>query len=290
VGGIALNYVSLVCDYRDGTGTPVSKGSVTFAPNVVVLDASDHVIISQFPVTVSLFRSPSPTVSLIACDNAGLNPSGWAWSIQPVFPGAPPGQLYLIDFANGATQYLSDLTPAASAPSVLVPLALTLPVPVADGGTGEASLTPYAPLAGGINPAAQVQQCTTGMGTAGTVLTSNGTSSLPSFQPPPGITGTVTVAQGGTGDSSLTPWAPLAGGTTGTGAVQQATTHFAAAWGSLLSQGASALPIWEPPVVLDSSGGAWELTVTTGGALGALPVMQDGGGLGVLDGSGALIT
>jgi hypothetical protein len=56
--------------------------------------------------------------------------------------------------------------------------------PVANGGTGLNTLTTYAPLCGGTSPGGAVQQAA--LGASGTVLTSNGTSALPSFQAPIG--------------------------------------------------------------------------------------------------------
>lgn len=62
-----------------------------------------------------------------------------------------------------------------------------------------------------------------------------------------GISGTVTVSQGGTGVTSLTPYGIMIGGTTTTGTVQSVGT------GSdgqhLRSNGSSAAPSWEYPVV-----------------------------------------
>jgi len=52
-------------------------------------------------------------------------------------------------------------------------------IPVANGGTGNTSLTAYAPLFGGTTSTAPVQSGTTG--TAGQVLTSNGAGSLPTW-------------------------------------------------------------------------------------------------------------
>lgn len=54
----------------------------------------------------------------------------------------------------------------------------------------------------------------------------------------------IAVANGGTGDSTLTTYAPLCGGTSSTGALQQATTGMGSSGNVLTSQGASALPQW----------------------------------------------
>lgn len=54
----------------------------------------------------------------------------------------------------------------------------------------------------------------------------------------------MTVAQGGTGLTSLTPYAVLTGGTTATGAMQQVSGLGTAGW-VLTSNGAGALPTWQ---------------------------------------------
>lgn len=66
-------------------------------------------------------------------------------------------------------------------------LNVTGTVVVANGGTGDTSLTAYAPLFGGTTSTGAVQSGT--VGTSGQVLTSNGAGALPTFQ---------TVAAGGT--------------------------------------------------------------------------------------------
>ena len=53
-------------------------------------------------------------------------------------------------------------------------------LPVANGGTGDSSLTVYAPLFGGTTTTGAIQSGT--VGTAGQVLTSNGAGALPTFQ------------------------------------------------------------------------------------------------------------
>lgn len=61
----------------------------------------------------------------------------------------------------------------------------TLPftVPVTTGGTGVATMTtPYAPVCAGTTATGNLQVASTGLGLNGAVLTSNGSSALPSFQ------------------------------------------------------------------------------------------------------------
>jgi hypothetical protein len=53
---------------------------------------------------------------------------------------------------------------------------------VAGGGTGDTSFTAYAPVCGGTTTTGALQSATTGIGTSGFVLTSTGSSSLPTWQ------------------------------------------------------------------------------------------------------------
>jgi len=69
-----------------------------------------------------------------------------------------------------------------------------------------------------------------------------------------GVTGTLPVANGGTGVASATAYALLAGGTTSTGAFQSLGTGTSGQ--SLLSGGASALPTWGSPAALSTASGS----------------------------------
>lgn len=57
---------------------------------------------------------------------------------------------------------------------------ISVPVTVANGGTGDTSLTEYAPLFGGTTSTGNVQSGS--VGTSGQILTSNGAGALPTFQ------------------------------------------------------------------------------------------------------------
>lgn len=61
------------------------------------------------------------------------------------------------------------------------PQTITLPVPVADGGTGRTSATAYGVLCGGTTSTG-AHQSIASVGTSGQLLTSNGASALPTFQ------------------------------------------------------------------------------------------------------------
>lgn len=138
-------------------------------------------------------------------------------------------------------------------------LGASAPLAVSSGGTGLATLTANNLLLG--NGTGNVQFVAPG--TAGNVLTSNGTtwassagstfvSSVTATSPlsssggnTPDISlGTVPVTKGGTGVTSATAYALLAGGTTSTGSVQSLASVGTA--GQLLtSNGAGALPTFQ---------------------------------------------
>lgn len=63
-----------------------------------------------------------------------------------------------------------------------------IPISVVEGGSGDSSLTAYAPLVGGTSTTSSIQSAATGMSTAGFVFTSNGSSAVPSFKANPGQT------------------------------------------------------------------------------------------------------
>lgn len=154
---------------------------------------------------------------------------------------------------------------------------------VANGGTGATTLTGVlignatSPVTG--NPVTQHDVLVGGASnaitsvapsaTSGVPLISNGSAADPSF-------GTAVVAGGGTGVTTLTAYAPIVGGTTSTGAVQQATTGFSNSGWVLTSTGASSLPTFQALT-------AAVITVTgdTGGALSGSAFTFTGGTTGL---------
>ena len=103
------------------------------------------------------------------------------------------------------------------------------------GATGDVYLT----LAGTSN-----EIIVTPSGTTITLSTPQaiGTGSSPTFAAL-SLTAPLTVSNGGTGDSTLTAYALLTGGTTSTGALQQ-VSGVGTSGQVLVSAGASALPVW----------------------------------------------
>jgi hypothetical protein len=107
---VTLNYVTLILDLYDGSGQPLTQGTVTFTPSAVLTDPAAGLMFTQSPVQAQFTSAgrAAPQVSLLATDNAGLSPSGWTW--QAMFQGIPGGRAsfrFLLPYASGATQYLS---------------------------------------------------------------------------------------------------------------------------------------------------------------------------------------
>ena len=157
-------------------------------------------------------------------------------------------------------------------------------IPVTSGGTGVSTMTTaYAPVCAGTSATGALQVASTGLSTAGFVLTSNGAAALPSFQDVSAsgaiktitgdsggalsgsnitftggttgltfagagttetLTGTLVVSNGGTGRASLTAYAVLCGGTTTTSAVQSIAS-VGTSGQILTSNGAGALPTFQ---------------------------------------------
>jgi hypothetical protein len=95
----------------------------------------------------------------------------------PVLSSTPAFHDFIVFRYDSGTAawYCVGFTPQQSAATAL---------PVSQGGTGKASLTAYELVAAGTTATGALQQV--GSGTAGQVLTSAGSSSLPSFQAVPG--------------------------------------------------------------------------------------------------------
>ncbi len=86
---------------------------------------------------------------------------------------------------TGTGKFVGDTSPVLVTPNIGTPSAGVLTnctgLPVAGGGTGDASFTAYAVICGGTTTTNPLQSIA-GLGTSGYVLTSNGAGALPTFQ------------------------------------------------------------------------------------------------------------
>lgn len=129
---MTLNYVTLTFQVADA-GQDAEAGQVTIMPTSVVT-AAGQTVVSQDPVTRQL-SGGSASVQLLASDNAGTSPAAGFWAYSIRLPGAPAPGLYLVNFANGASQRFDSLTPAV-AQTTYGPAAATGAVSSVFGRTG----------------------------------------------------------------------------------------------------------------------------------------------------------
>jgi hypothetical protein len=198
---VTLNYVILTLDRYDGLGNFISQGQASFAPSAQLTDAADQQIVDQVPLPVNFTPGASPTVRLLATDNAGPQPAGWVWIITfSGFPNGanPPQTMIPLLFSNGGSQHLSAINPVSS------------------GTTFQA----YMPLPTGTSSAGEIIVATgSGSASAWETPASAGLAPLAS----PAFTGTPTAPTPSPGDNSteiattafmvaaLAAYAPLAG-------------------------------------------------------------------------------
>jgi hypothetical protein len=152
-----------------------------------------------------------------------------------------------IDVATGTTTPVLSLSSTIVLPGTLstansVTLSALTGLVTANGASAISAtpITQYNILTGG---ASNVPNSVAPSATSGVPLISQGSSSQPVF-------GTAVVAGGGTGVATTTAYGVLCGGTTATGAFQNAGTGSTSTY--LRGQGASALPVWS---AISGSGG-----------------------------------
>lgn len=154
-------------------------------------------------------------------------------------------------------------------------LTLSSPLTVANGGTGDASLTAYAVLCGGTTSTAAIQSVAA-LGASGTVLTSNGAGALPTFQ---AVSGSGTVNSGtatqmayyATSSTAVSSSAAVTVGSSGAnGIVTGTNTNDSAASGkvgeyveSVISTGTSfpATTAYGDLTSISLTAGDWEVTL-----------------------------
>jgi hypothetical protein len=106
---LSYNHVQVIAKYQDENGNGQS-GVVQWAPTGPIVDSTLHVTLCPSVENITLDATGTASVSLLAMDDAHLN-TGWAWSFRPTVEGVPGRVQYMsVLFANGATQYLDQLT------------------------------------------------------------------------------------------------------------------------------------------------------------------------------------
>jgi hypothetical protein len=119
---MTLNYVSLLVTAQDA-GQDAASGGVSVQPTSAVT-ASGVTVVSPQPVVRQL-SGGAVTISLVANDNSGTTPAAGFWAYEVTLPGDASPRLVLVNFANGASQRLDNLSPA---------IASTTYGPAASGG------------------------------------------------------------------------------------------------------------------------------------------------------------
>ncbi len=180
----------------------------------------------------------SPTISVAGTTTNAVQIGNSSGSLTSLALGSN-GQVLL--GATGAAPAFASLTSAGGTVTFTpgtnsLSIDVTAPLNVSHGGTGLTSISQYNVLVGnGTSAIATIVPSTT----IGIPLISNGVAAQPSF-------GTAVVAGGGTGETSFTSYAPIVGGTTGTGALQSASTGQSNNGYVFTSNGSSAVPSWQP--------------------------------------------
>ena len=182
------------------SGFTVSAGTITLTPlnasGIVVNDASG--VITTSATTnhrVQIGNASGQLTSLAAgtsgqlLQSAGASDPAWTTSTYPsttaqgdLLYASASNTISALTKSTTATRYLAN-TGTSNNPAwdhVNMANGVTGTLPVANGGTGDASFTAYAVICGGTTSTGALQNVS-GVGTAGQILTSNGAGALPSW-------------------------------------------------------------------------------------------------------------
>jgi hypothetical protein len=110
------NYVTVTINATDQDGGNIIDGHLHFQVNDVALDTVNSVLIAINPVDAYAVggNSQNVTVQLWAMDNPGIS-TNWKWMVSgEVGNNAMPARHITVNYANGATQDLSDLLAAGT--------------------------------------------------------------------------------------------------------------------------------------------------------------------------------
>jgi parallel beta-helix repeat protein len=120
---VALSMVTVTGQFEDPSSSP-EGGTVTFTPvamlagtstaQPVMVNFSSGPTVGPASITKRLDSSGSFTVSLVATDNAGANPSNWAYQVTAMLGGALPVQQFTCILpASPSSVDFWDLVPAS---------------------------------------------------------------------------------------------------------------------------------------------------------------------------------
>lgn len=138
-----LTLVEVTGRFLDQSGAPV-RGSVTFSPDVYLLDPDETVVVTDSSVTVNLDSTGSFAVDLATTNDTDVTPNGWVWTLTPNFDGfatlsfelpanlGPTVDITVLSPAlpNPDPVYSYVLTSAVGAPSGVAPLDSSALVPL----------------------------------------------------------------------------------------------------------------------------------------------------------------
>jgi hypothetical protein len=177
ISGNAANVTGVVALVNGGTGTAAASANAAFNALSPMTTLGDIIYENATPVGSRLAGNTTTTKKFLTQTGTGTISAPPSW-----------GTIAAIDVPT-----LNQNT-SGTASNV------TGTVLVANGGTGDTSLTAYAVLCGGTTSTAAVQSIAS-VGTTGQILTSNGPGALPTFQAAPAgginqLTGDVTAGPG----------------------------------------------------------------------------------------------
>jgi lysophospholipase L1-like esterase len=186
---VAATFVDVVCDGFYGSGSAITHGTAWFTPSVTLTDVPDGMFVPQGQVPAEFRSRRSPTVSLLATDDANVQPPGWAWGVQFAYiPGNPASYNFFLPAGPAS------FTAAAGTPCVLG-WGTTTALTTLPDGTGVQFSSAFGPFA-----TATTYYVTGASGTALSLATIRGGTALASAS---GGSGSVTAVQYNL--SALTP-------------------------------------------------------------------------------------
>lgn len=114
---MALTTRTVTGTYQRLDGSPAS-GGVTFEPNAALSAGSSDVMVPATPVTATLVNGAF-TVTLVCTDNAGVSPTGWAYTVVERITGADRRTYTISVPAGGSALDLADVTPLVTVPTLV---------------------------------------------------------------------------------------------------------------------------------------------------------------------------